>query len=507
MIRTQSMLRNVGSNWVMTVGTIAVTYVTTPFVIRTLGSDGYGTWTLITAMTGYLGLLALGVPMACVRYSAQYLAEGDQRKTNQTIGSCAGLYLIVGICALFVGGVLLVLFSIYNIPSALRHEARMAFGVMVIWVSASFIGFLPEGIMFAHHDFVLRNVVRLAGVLVRMGLTIGLLSLDPSVLVLALVQLLCFAFDFGVSICLIRRRYQGVRIRLTDYEWATVRRIFSFSMYVLLLSAGVRLSFETDALVVGAFLGVGAISYYAVANSLTVYLMEFIIAIAAVVAPMATKLQTEGRPEELRAMFLKWSKVALSLSIMACLFLIVLGPTFISWWIGPEFERPSGEVLQILALSCLAFLPVRGVALPILMGIGKPRTPTLAFVGAGVMNLVLSILLARPFGLAGVALGTAIPNVVFAGIVTFVACRELGISVGSYLQYVVPRAALGAVPVLALLLWFKLGMHVEDITGLITAGVAVVCLFAVTWVFFVYKHDPYVDLTPHLSRLRSWSGA
>ena len=44
--------------------TIAATYVLTPFVIHTLGQEGYGTWTLITAMTGYISLLALGVPMA-----------------------------------------------------------------------------------------------------------------------------------------------------------------------------------------------------------------------------------------------------------------------------------------------------------------------------------------------------------------------------------------------------------------------------------------------------------
>jgi O-antigen/teichoic acid export membrane protein len=52
-------LRNVGSTWVLTLVTIVVTYALTPFVIHTLGQDGYGTWTLITAMTGYMGLLAL----------------------------------------------------------------------------------------------------------------------------------------------------------------------------------------------------------------------------------------------------------------------------------------------------------------------------------------------------------------------------------------------------------------------------------------------------------------
>jgi O-antigen/teichoic acid export membrane protein len=504
------MLRNVGSNWVVTAVTIAATYVLTPFVLHTLGQDGYGTWTLITAMTGYMGLMALGVPMACVRYLAQHVAEGDRTKINETIGSCAGLYLMFGSGAVVVGAFLTLAFTAYDIPAAWRAQAFSAFVVMVLQVAAGFVGLLPEGIMFAHHDFVIRNLVRVGGVLLRLALTIGLLTLSPSLVTLALVQLSCLMFDFGASLLIVRRRYTGIRVRLADFRWRMVRRIVSFSVYVLLLSAGARLSFETDALVIGALLGVTAIPFYAVANSLVVYLMDFVIAIAAVVSPMATKLNTEGRLPELRDIFLKWSKVALSMSIMAGVFLIVLGPRFIGWWIEPSFERPSGRVLQILMISSFMFLPVRGVALPILMGLGKPRIPTIAFVGAGAMNLVLSILLARPLGLAGVALGTAIPNVLFATVVLTVACRELEIDVTRYVSYVVPRAAVGALPLLALLFWCKFGLEVQTLTGLIAAGSAMMVLFGVTWVFFVYRDDPFVDVRPHLSRLRVlrvWSRA
>jgi len=501
------MLRNIGSTWVMTLVTIAATYVLTPFVLQTLGHEGYGTWTLITSLTGYISLLALGVPMACVRYLAEHVAKGDVRKVNQTIGSCAGMYLAIGLVAVVIGAILMMVFALYEVPKSLQAEALAAFGLMVFQVSAGFIGFLPEGILFAHHDFVLRNLVRIGGVLLRLSLTVALLRLQASLVVLATVQIICFAFDFGVSWLLIRRRYPGVRMSLVDFDRAMVRRIFSFSLYVLLLNAGVRLTFETDALVIGAFLGVGAIPFYAIANSLLVYLMDFIVAIAAVVSPMATKLNTEGRLGDLREIFLKWSKVALSLTMMAGLFLIVLGPTFIGWWIDPSFEGPAGEVLQILMISSLVFLPVRGVALPILMGLGKPKVPTIAFALAGVLNLILSILFARPFGLAGVAIGTAIPNVLFAAVVLVVTCRELRIPVSDYLRYVVPRATAAALPVFAMLMWFKLGLRVQSITGLIAAGSAMLVLFGLLWVFFVYRNDPYVNLRPHLGRFRAWSRA
>src|SRR2546426_420830 len=442
--------------------------------------------------------------MASVRYFAQHVADGDVRKLNAAIGSCTALYLVLGGVVLLVGVGLYAFFSVgYDIPATVRGYAHSAFVLTVLYVAVGFVGMLPNGILSAHDDFLPRNMVRLAGVVLRLGLTLGLLTLRPSLSVLALIQLACLAFDFALCSWLILRRYPGIRVRLADFDWGMMRRIFSFSLYVLVLNAGARLSFETDALVIGKFQDVSSIPYFTVANSFILYLMEFMIAIAAVVMPAATRLKTQGKTLELREIFLKWSKIALSVTIMVGLFLIVLGPRFIAWWIDPTFEGPAGQVLQILMISYLVFLPVRGVSLPILMGLGKPGLPTIGFLVAGVLNLGLSIVLARPLGLAGGAIGTAIPNVLFAALVPVHACRELETPVADYLRYVVPRATLGALPVLALLLWFKLGLDVRSLGGLAGAGVAMVLLFGVTWVVFVYRNDPYVDLRGRLAGLRA----
>jgi O-antigen/teichoic acid export membrane protein len=499
------MLRNVGSTWVVLAATVAATYVITPFVFRSLGQEGYGVWTIITALTGYLSLLALGVPMASVRYLAQHAAERDTVKLNQVIGSCAGLYLMIGAGALVASGVMTALFLRWDgLPAGFRAEAPFALGLMAAQVSAGFIGLLPEAIMYAHHDFVVRNLIRLAGVLLRLALTIFLLWWHASLLTLALVQLACFVFDVGASWLIVRRRYPGVRVSLADFDRGAVRRVFSFSVYVLLLTAGARLIFETNAIIIGAFRSVGDIAYYVVANSLVVYLMEFVLAIASVVSTTMTRLQTEGRQEELREVFLKWSKAAFSLTIVVGAFLFVLGPRFIGWWMEPSFEAPSGTVLQILVVSSLVFLPVRGVALPALTGLGKPRLPAMAFLVTGVANVLLSIALVEPLGLAGVALGTAIPNVAFALVVLTLACRELRISPFEYVRYVVPKVALGALPVVAFLGWCRLTLDVTSFAGLAAAGSAMLLLFGLTAVFFIYRHDPYVDLRARFGRARIW---
>src|SRR5260370_24065337 len=338
--RSAFVFKSVGSTWMVSLVSLVAIYFITPFTIHKLGDDGYGTWNLINAITGYLALLALGVPMASVRYFAQHVANGDQEKLNETIGSCTALYLGLGAIALVVGAGLYLFFAhAYHIPAAIRHDARWAYALVVLFVSLGFVGLLPNGILSAYDEFVPRNMVRLWGVLLRLVLTFGLLALQASLTMLALVQLVCLIFDFGFCWLIIRRRHPGMRLRLADISWKMTRSIFAFSLYVLVLTAGIRLSFETDSIVIGAFQNVSSIPYFTVANSFVVYLMEFIIAIAAVVMPAATRLKTRGQHAELREWLLKWSKIAFSVTLVAGLFLIVLGPRFIAWWIDPTFEH------------------------------------------------------------------------------------------------------------------------------------------------------------------------
>lgn len=500
------LLKSIASNWVISVVTIVVTYVLMPFTIHQIGEAQYGTWMLITSMTGYLLLLTLGVPMASVRYMAQYAATQKHKELNAAIASTAGMYVALGVIAFLIGCALLAIFeSTYDIPPAFRGEARLGFFLVILYVSAGFIGQLPYSIMAAHHDFVRRNAVQLAGLMLRLALTIILLKIAPTIVYLAVVLITVLVFEFVAMWAIVKRRYPEVRLKVKDFDSKELRLILSFSLFVLLLSAGDRMMFQSDALVIGAFLRVSEIPYYTVANSLGLYLIEFVIAIAAVVMPTATKLQAQGKQEELREVFLKWSKIAFSLALLAGLFLLIFGPRFLAWWIGPSFERPAGRVLQILIVGVVLFLPARGVALPMLMGLGKPKRPTVAFIISGALNIVISVALIKSMGLAGVALGTTLPLIGFGAALIVFACRELGVSLSRYASYVAPRVIIGAVPACLVLLWFKFGVEFAGIGGLITAGLAMLGAYALASIFFVYRGDPYVDLRsrlPAFTRLR-----
>ncbi len=489
------MLKNIGANWMLTLLSILSAFILMPYTIRVLGAEEYGLWILVASATGYLSLLVLGTPMASVRFLSKSIAEKDYKKVNEIVGGFAGLYLMLGLLCLVVGAIIYALLPVlFNVPAQHTESAQRALVIVVFSIAGGFIGRLPGAVFAAHQDFVIRNVILAAAIVLRLVLTLVLLDIAPSIITVAIIQLIHITFEFLVSTYVMHRTYPEIRLSIKKFEASTLKEIFSFSIYVLILNLGIQLSYQTDALVIGAFSEVSQITLYSVANSITIYYMEFIIAIAMVVMPNSTKLHTEGRMDDLRAMFLKWSKLSLALTMAGCLFLLIFGGKFLGWWIGPEFENDSGEVLFVLVLSFFFLLPARGVSMPLLMGIGNPRQPSLVFLALAVLNIIISMILIKPLGIIGVALGTAIPNVVYAVYLVYKSCKLLDISVVEYLKYVYLKALLAAIPVLIFLLWIRQTFNPENIFELILTGVSSVAVLGLLWFILVLRNDPYIEL-------------
>lgn len=489
------MFKSVGANWVVTLVTILVTYVLTPWTISRLGAGPYGLWLVITSLVSYLTLIRGGLPSASVRYLAEQVAADDQSRIDAAIASCMTLYFWLSAVAFLVGAGMFVFFeATYNDDPTLLFAARWAFVFAAVEASFGFMAHVPYAVLEAHDEFVTRNWIRLASVALRVVLTFGLLAVRPDLIALGVTLTVCTFFELFFGIWLVKRRFPKTRFGFRGWDSDLARKMVRYGAYVMLLSVGGRLAFKSDALVIGHFGSPEDVSIYSVANSLVLYLMEFLVAIAIVVAPKSTRLRNTGQTEELQKLFLQWTKISASLSQIVGLFLLFLGPAFLTWWINPEFGARGGAALQVLVLSFLFFLPIRGVGIPILMGVGNIAVPSMAFLALGVINVGLSILLVPRLGLLGAALGTAIPNVLFSGAVVFIVCRETGVAVGRFIEYTAVRVVIGSLPLAAYLAVCAWVLNVQGFFGLLFSGLGYLALAALVWLGFVFRGDEYTDV-------------
>ena len=92
---TSLLFRGIFSNYVGTVSGIAIAFVLSPYLVHTLGDTQYGIWTLLSALTGYMLVLDLGISSAIVKYVAQFKAQDDTKSVNELVSSAFAVYIVI----------------------------------------------------------------------------------------------------------------------------------------------------------------------------------------------------------------------------------------------------------------------------------------------------------------------------------------------------------------------------------------------------------------------------
>jgi hypothetical protein len=77
-----------------------IAFFLSPFVIHHLGNSAYGVWVLMLSMTGYLGLLDLGIRGTVTCYVAKFHAEGKHQEASRLVSFALMIFTFLGAIAL-----------------------------------------------------------------------------------------------------------------------------------------------------------------------------------------------------------------------------------------------------------------------------------------------------------------------------------------------------------------------------------------------------------------------
>jgi O-antigen/teichoic acid export membrane protein len=205
------------------------------------------------------------------------------------------------------------------------------------------------------------------------------------------------------------RLYPQLQILLNRPKRETLKRIWTYSSYAFLTTVAIQLIYQTDYIVVGKFVSVAAVTYYAIGYSLCSYTSQAINSMGATFVPAASTYEAAGDTNSLLMLYKNGTRATLAVSLPILITLMVRGRSFIGLWMGPQYSHSSGTVLIILC-STFLFVFANRTAQAIAFGVEKHKMGAIWAIGEGVVNLSLSIVLARRYGIYGVAIGTAIPS-------------------------------------------------------------------------------------------------
>ena len=410
--------RNILSNAVGYVVAIAVALALTPFVIDKLGKGQFGIWSLVVALTGYYGILDLGIRSAVGQYVTRYWTKEDMVGVNRTLSTAVLMTLPIA--------AFLLLASIgfaYGAPTWFEvapEEVETTWTAVLVMgcaVSFSFPFAVFGAAPYARQRFDISNAVAIGERLLNAGLTVWVLSAGHGLVGFAWVTAGTQTAAWLLRVWIAYRLLPGLEVSRRHCCRASFDELCNFGIHNFLINVADRIVLSTDALVIGLMMSKVAVTHYVLGGNFIAYYVMMINSVAWPLTPYATSRDAAGDTDALRRLYVSGSKNIFLFASVVGGGLIFLGHDFIAVWMpdNPEFLSgieyvSSATVMGVLAVATL----VRGMMTcgkQILFGMREVSFLSKLSVLEAVANLGLSIALVGPLGLLGVALGTLIPIV------------------------------------------------------------------------------------------------
>ncbi|MGA2984377.1 MAG: hypothetical protein ABSG32_11195 [Terriglobia bacterium] len=91
--------KNVVASWASLFTHLAVGVLLSPYILHRLGDEAFGVWVLVFSLTGYYGLLDIGIRQSVIRYVAKFAATQDDEQLSRFTNTCLFTYAAIASAA------------------------------------------------------------------------------------------------------------------------------------------------------------------------------------------------------------------------------------------------------------------------------------------------------------------------------------------------------------------------------------------------------------------------
>lgn len=375
----------------------------TPWMIDKIGQNNYGLYTLATSLIT-LFVVDFGMSAAVSRFVSKYNAEGNQQKVNDFLGIVYKLYLIIA-AVIFVA-LLVVRFFIDSIYSNLSPEEMDTFKVLYVIVGLFSVTSFPfitlNGILTSYERFVglkLADLFHKAFIIIAMVIA---LLLGYGVFALVTINAISGLLTIAIKLLIIRKK-TAVRVNFQYKDKGMLKEIFSFSLWTTVASLAHRLIFNITPSIIAAVSVTGAvgIALFGLGQTIEGYIYTFATALNGMFMPRISKIVYEGKKEEeLVPLMIKIGRLQCIVIGLLVTGFIALGQSFVvDIWRKPDF---AGSYLcaVLLIIPSFFYLPMQ-IARTTLVVENKVKYQAYVYIGMGIINVALSLLLSKFFGALG----------------------------------------------------------------------------------------------------------
>lgn len=433
---SKTILKNTLSNWAGMVLNTLIIILLTPYILRHLGAERYGIYSLVFSIMHYLVLMELGIRGSVARFASKYIQAKDVVSLNSVVSAAT----LVGVClgllslpiAFFVGKASVLFFKI---QPEFQTETKCLFLAFGFNLGFSLLSYSFSGVLVGSQRYDLVNLRLILVALLNAVLLVlffsnswkNLLSMSAALILSSSVGLL-FLY------CCAKWLHPGLSIGPKYVRLNIVKEMFHFGFWNMLIQVSTLVNASANQIIIGKFLGAAAVPLYSIPFQVIVRLQSLVSGMTSTLMPVASSALNTGDKKLLAHLLRKGTYLASVIIFPVGGCLIIMARDLFRVWL-PEEYLFSGVIFVVMLISYLMSI-TQTTSYYILLGGGEILGISVMYLIGSLAMILLSILSVAvwKWGLLGITLSLALVQIFINGFYqAWYITRQVQISYFEYL--------------------------------------------------------------------------
>lgn len=402
-MRTRNSIINTLVSTVMSVVTILIGFIPQKVFISIIGTEYLGLNGLFNNILSILSVAELGFGTAIVFNLYRPIAENDTDKINKLLCYYKKIYFYVFICVSILGLIILP-FIPYIVGKTSIVNLRFLFLLALIEVSVSYLLTYKRSILYADQKNYIVNIVHIIYVIILNVSQICVLITTKNYILYLLIKIICRILENIVINMYVNKKYKYLQNTSDDLDDLTKDNITSKVKGLLFHNIGAAMVQGTDNILISNMFGIVKVGLYSNYFIITNAINSLITQIFQSITSSVGNLLIEEDSDKIYSIYKNMLFLNAYIYTVASICIMCGISDFIKIWLGDSYLLDFNVLMWIVISFFITGMKKTNSTFKNAAGIFYEDRFVPIF--EAIVNIVMSIVFGKLFGLSGIFMGT-----------------------------------------------------------------------------------------------------
>ena len=316
-----------------------IPFLLTPFLLRHVGTAGFGIWAVLLSFNGLTALADFGVMGTLTKHVSQHYTHRDYVSLNRVINAGIVMFsIIAAVCVVIMNVASGFLISVFFREASLPVlQIQESIRLLSVAIALNLLVFPFSSVISGLQRLDLTNLLWGLNAVITAVTAAIFVELGKGIPGLVDAIVLTSGVILFLNLILAWRLLPNLRFNPSLVRMADIKALSAFSLQVYVVQIATTVYFHTEKLLLAHFAGPTPVGWYEIANDLALKLSNAPALLMTPLMPAAAELEARNDDARTSELYYRAHKYLACIGIALFTVVGLMAHRFVDLWLGPGF--------------------------------------------------------------------------------------------------------------------------------------------------------------------------